>query len=132
MKINIESNPITYVFNIDISVYSKEQDGEKYLSELMNHYNNFNFKIINGKYKREKMTHDRLGHRHPDGLYCDIIYASISMELKVKNIHNPKDYIDNILEKRIYGIFDLFNKNDDKLDYIWWINIYYTEEYNKS
>lgn len=54
MKINIESNPITYVFNIDISVYSKEQDGEKYLSELMNHYNNFNFKIINGKYKRRK------------------------------------------------------------------------------
>ena len=128
MKINIESNPITYVFNIDISVYSKEQDGEKYLSELMNHYNNFNFKIINGKYKREKMTQYRLSHRHPDGLYWDIIYASISMEVKVKNIHNPKDYIDNILEKRIYGIFDLFNKNDDKLDYIWWINIFYTED----
>ena len=128
MKINIESNPITYVFNIDISVYSKEQDGEKYLSELMNHYNNFNFKIINGKYKREKKTHDRLGHKHPDGLYWDIIYASISMELKVKNIYNPEDYIDNILEKRIYGIFDLFNKNDDKLDYIWWINIFYTED----
>ena len=128
MQIDIESNPITYVFNIDISVYSKEQDGEKYLSELMNHYNNFNFKIINGKYKREKKTHDRLGHRHPNGLYGDIIYASISMELKVKNIHNPEDYIDNILEKRIYGIFNLFNKNDDKLDYIWWINIFYNED----
>lgn len=124
MRINVETNPITYKFIVNITVQSIDKNGEIYLNKLMHHYHNYNFKIINGSYKRESVKHDRIGTHNPYG--WDIIKVKLNLEREVKNIHSPEDYINNQLHKEIYQIFDLFRNhvviNDDKLDYINWIN----------
>lgn len=124
MKIDIETNPITYKFMANIIIRSIEKDGEEYLKKLMYHYHKYNFKIINGCYERKSVSHDRLGNHNP--YHWDIIQVELNLERVVNDIHSPSDYIHNQLHKEIYKIFDSFRSNvvinDDKLDYIFWIN----------
>ena len=112
---------------VNVTIQSIEKDGEEYLKKLMYYYSNHNFKIINGSYKRESVIHDRLGNNIP--YYLDVIRAELNLERIVKDIHSPSDYIKNKLHSEIYEIFDSFRNyiipNDDKLDYVFWINEYW-------
>lgn len=129
MKINIETNPIKYKFIIEVGIQSIEKNGEEYLKKLMYHYFEYDFKIINGSYKRDSKSHDRLGKFNP--YHWDIIKVTLNLERDVEDIHSPSDYIDNQLRKEIYEIFDSFRTNivtnDDKLDYVYWIGVSWIE-----
>lgn len=124
MKIDVETNPIIYKFMVNVKIQSIESNGEEYIKKLMHHYSSSNFKIINGSYVRESISHDRLGKHNP--YHWKVIEVTLNLERVVENIHSPQDYIGSQLHNEIYEIFNWFNthivNNDDKLDYIKWIN----------
>lgn len=124
MHNSLEMNPITYEFLVEVVVQSIEKDGEEYLRKLMQHFSSYNFEILNGRYERKTQTHDRLGNCNPH--LWDVIEVRVNLKRKVSDIHSPSDYINNKLHQEIYDIFASFRKdvvpNDDKLDYVTWIN----------
>ena len=123
MKINVETNPITYKFLVNVVIQSIEKDGEEYLNKLMHHFSEYDFKIINGSYERKSISHDRLGNHNPH--LWEVIMVKINLSRIVNNIHSPTDYIHNKLHNEIYEIFSKFNTNDNKLDYIKWVEKYW-------
>lgn len=124
--IGIEMNPITYKFTMELTVQSIEKDGEKYIESLMRYFHDCWFKVLNGKWSNIHVTHDRLG------VLCDenCIQVRISIEHETSTTHNPDDYIDKYLKKKVYSIYDNFKRylynNSDKLDYVYWFNCNYT------
>ena len=123
MKIDVESNPISYKFTSKITIISTEiMNSEVYLEDLMNYFDRYNFKIINGTWKKVRKTHDRLGRAlDPESEYNAIIIELV-LERIVDNIHSPSNYIEDELNDELYYIFDQFNTNDSVTDYIEWIS----------
>lgn len=122
---NIELNPISYKFAISVKIQSIEKDGEMYLRKLMQYFSNHDFKIINSIYKKTTVAHDRIGDFNP--YHWNVIEVELNLERLVKNIHSPYVYSDEKLTNEIYDTFDSFRtnvvKNDNKLDYVTWINV---------
>lgn len=128
--IGIEMEPIVYKFTMELTVQSIEKDGEKYIERLMRYFNDCGFKILNGKWSNIHVTHDRLGD------VCDenCILVKINMEHETSSIHNPDDYINKYLKRKVYNIYDYFKghlyNNRDKLDYVYWL-VYDCTSYTK-
>lgn len=124
--IGIEMEPTVYKFTMQLTVQSIEKDGEKYLERLMRYFHDCGFKILNGEWENIHVTHDRLG----DVCNKNCIWVKINMEHETSSTHNPDDYIDKYLKRKVYNIYDHFKgdlyNNSDKLDYIYWLNCDYT------
>ncbi len=129
--IGIEMEPIIYKFTIELTVQSIEKDGERYLERLMRYFHDCGFRILNGKWENKYVLYDRLGVRCNE----NCIWVKIKIEHKTSNTHNPDDYIDKYLKRKVYNIYDHFKdylyNNSDKLDYIYWLNCDYTS-YTRS
>ena len=60
---SLETNPLEYLFRIEVTIQTIETAGEKYIRALEEYFSDNGFIILNACYHKDRITHDRLG-RH--------------------------------------------------------------------